>query len=657
MNKHPMQPDRPPIPPQLRPPQRNGSSFTYVLIFALLLTIAYYAFNPQGGQTENGQSTEIPISELVSRYNEKEFISVEVKNSKIYGIEKGNKKVFAVRPDTDSLKDIGIPDPANPTPVKIISTEASDFWLSLIANWLPIILFIALIVFMAKQLGKGANSAFSFGKSQARVYSRNDKKRTTFKDVAGMEESKEELVEVVDFLKNPKKYTKIGAKIPRGVMLVGAPGTGKTLLARAVAGEANVPFFSISGSEFVEMFVGVGASRVRDLFQKAKRNAPCIIFIDEIDAVGRQRGFGMGGGHDEREQTLNQILTEMDGFENETNVIVVAATNRPDVLDAALLRPGRFDRRVIIDMPNLVERLEILKVHARNKPIDKKADLNKIAQQTPGFSGADLENLLNEAAILAAKKDSGTVTQEHLEHSIEKVGLGPEKKSRRLTPQEKKITAYHEVGHALVGKMLPNCDPVHKVSIISRGMALGVTWFLPEEDTHLHSVAKFKDEMCSLLGGYMVEKLTFGDDQLTTGASSDLKRATNIAHSMVTEYGMSKELGPVIYGERSYGGFLGADLGSSKNYSEAIAAKIDNEVAKLIGEAMQRTENILTDNKELTAKIAEALLIKEVLNKGEFDEFFKGVDVPPKGSGAENDENETDEDTSHKTKSPKKSSK
>jgi cell division protease FtsH len=620
MPQHPHQPHppRPPRPPQFRPPKR-GSGFTYVIIFALLLTIAYYMFNPQKA-TDDSRVTEIPISQLVREYQAGQYSSVELKNSKVYATSQNNKTYLAYRPENESITELGLNDPNVKTPVTVVSTEASAFWLSVLSNWLPIILFIALIVFMAKQLGKGASSAFSFGKSQARVYSKEGKHKTTFQDVAGMDEAKEELMEVVDFLKQPKKYTKIGAKIPRGVLLIGAPGTGKTLLARAVAGEANVPFFSISGSEFVEMFVGVGASRVRDLFQKAKKNAPCIIFIDEIDAVGRQRGFGLGGGHDEREQTLNQILAEMDGFEKDTNVIVMAATNRPDVLDAALMRPGRFDRRVMIDMPNLVEREAILEVHARGKQLDKSINFKKIAQQTPGFSGADLESLVNEAAISTAKNNRNKVKQSDLEEAIEKVGLGPEKKSRRLTDEEKKITAYHETGHALVGKLLPKCDPVHKVSIISRGMALGVTWFVPEEDRHLKSVSKFKDELCSLLGGYMSEKLTFGE--VTTGASSDLQRATEIARKMVMDYGMSEELGPVIFGEKSMARFLGTELGSKPNYSEEVASKIDKAVSNIINEAMGRTEKILIDNKALLKKIAEVLLKKEVLNKEEFDKFF-----------------------------------
>jgi len=610
-------------PPRFKPPQKNNS-LLYVVIFALMLTVAFYIFNPTGLNQKDNQTTEIPLSQFTQEYNKGEYTQIEIKGNKLIATTSDQKKLVAFKPVNESIIALGLNNPAINTPIHVTDTEANAVWMSVLTNWLPILLFIGLIVFMFKQLGKGASSAFSFGKSQARVYSKNGKK-TTFKDVAGMEESKEELVEVVDFLKHPKKYTKIGAKIPRGVLLIGAPGTGKTLLARAVAGEAGVPFFSISGSEFVEMFVGVGASRVRDLFQKAKKNAPCIIFIDEIDAVGRQRGFGMGGGHDEREQTLNQILTEMDGFENDTNVILMAATNRPDVLDKALLRPGRFDRRVIIDMPNLIEREAILKVHARNKPTAKNVDFTKIAQQTPGFSGADLESLMNEGAILAAKQGQKVINHAELETAIEKVGLGPEKKSRRLTDEEKEITAYHEVGHALVGKLLPNCDPVHKVSIISRGMALGVTWFVPEKDKHLHSLSKFKDEICSLLGGYLSEKLTFGE--VTTGASSDLQRASQIARKMVTEYGMSEKLGPVIFGEKSGAQFMGTEFGSKANYSESVAAQIDHEVSLLIDEAKDRTIDILTKNKALLKTISDALLKKEVLNKKDFDAFFKNPPV------------------------------
>jgi cell division protease FtsH len=471
---------------------------------------------------------------------------------------------------------------------------------------------------MMRQAQSSNNQALSFGKSSARL---NDKAsgKTLFTDVAGSKEAKEELVEVVDFLKNPEKYAKIGAKIPKGVLLVGSPGTGKTLLARAVAGEADVPFFNISGSEFVEMFVGVGASRVRDLFNKAKKNSPCIIFIDEIDAVGRQRGAGLGGGHDEREQTLNQILTEMDGFETGTSVIVIAATNRPDVLDPALLRPGRFDRRVTVDLPDLKDREEILAVHSRNKPLAKDVEIEKIARHTPGFSGADLENLLNGAAILAARKSKKQITQEFLEQSIEKVLMGPERSSRVLSDQEKKITAYHEVGHAVVGHLLPNCDPVHKVSIVSRGHALGVTWFLPEEDRHLYSRSKFEDQLCSLLGGYVAEETFFGET--TTGPSNDLERVSNIARKMVMEYGMTP-MGPVIFGDKNHEVFLGRDFGHTKNYSEEVAAQLDKHIREFIDAAYARTKKLVADNKDLIIKISEALIEKETLNRDEFLAFF-----------------------------------
>lgn len=613
MSQFPNQPN----PPKFQPPQRRNS-FLYVILFAAILTFAYYVFNPNG-DPNNPRPQEIPMSQMVSLYNEEKLKVLEVESDKIETETNEGERFFSVKPLSESLKDLNLNNPEIPTEIKFVSNEASAFWLNILSGWLPILFLVALLVFMAKQLGKGANNAFSFGKSQAKVYSKEKRKKTTFKQVAGMAEAKEELVEVVDFLKNPKKYTKIGAKIPRGVILIGAPGTGKTLLARAVAGEANVPFFNISGSEFVEMFVGVGASRVRDLFQKAKKNAPCIVFIDEIDAVGRQRGHGMGGGHDEREQTLNQILTEMDGFDNENNVIVIAATNRPDILDKALTRPGRFDRRVIIDMPNLIEREEILEVHAKNKPLEKSTNLKKVAKQTPGFSGADLENLLNEAAILAAKNNCKTITQHDLEMAIEKVGLGPEKKSRKLSEKEKEITAYHEMGHALVGKLLPGCDPIHKVTIIPRGMALGVTWSLPQEDIHLKSISQFKDEICSLLGGYIAEAIFF--KEVTTGASNDLQRATAIARRMVTQYGMS-DVGLVVY-EETTGRFMGTEVGSSKHYSEEMAYKIDNEINKIINEAKERTLKLIKENEKLMHSLSKELLKKEVMNDEEFNAFFE----------------------------------
>lgn len=615
----PQMPSQPPI-KKFKPPKNvGGSNFVYVLIFALILTGSYYLFGAENLRNEASQ-TEIPISQMVREYQEESYESIEVKNGRITAIDKNGESFLSFRPEGESITELGLNNPANPTPITVVSTEQTAFWISVLSNWLPIILFIALIVFMAKQLGKGANNAFSFGKSQAKVYNKGGKKKTTFKDVAGMDESKEELVEVVDFLKNPKKYNKIGAKIPRGVVLVGNPGTGKTLLARAVAGEADVPFYSISGSEFVEMFVGVGASRVRDLFQKAKSNAPCIIFIDEIDAVGRQRGFGMGGGHDEREQTLNQILTEMDGFENDTSVIVIAATNRPDVLDAALMRPGRFDRRVIIDMPNIKERTEILEVHAKKKKVSDKVDLKVIARQTPGFSGADLENILNEGAIIAAKQDKKEIEQVDLNNAVEKVGLGPEKKSRKMSDEEKEITAYHELGHALPRKLLSKMAPVHKVSIIPRGMALGVTWHLPEDDVHMRSYSQIKNDICSALGGYAAEEVFFGE--VTTGPSNDLEKATQMARSMVTKFGMSPDLGPMIFGENT-SSFMGREMTGSANYSQEMAYRIDQAVGKILKEAKELAVKLIKENKTLMTKMAKDLLVKEEFNKEEFDAYFE----------------------------------
>lgn len=605
--------------PMFRPPPKNQNTLMYLLIVALAITSLYYIVNPQP-ITPNGEVEEVAISQVIKEYNNSEIKTVEFENNIIRVELKDGTKQIAYKDPTANIADLGFNNPNIDTKVEVINTEGSIFWRDLLSGIIPFILVILFLFFMMRQVAKSSNSALSFGKSRAKMYNK-EKKKTTFKDVAGLEEPKEELEEIVDFLKDPKKYTKIGAKIPKGVLLIGPPGTGKTLLARAVAGEANVPFFSISGSEFVEMFVGVGASRVRDLFQKAKRNSPCIIFIDEIDAVGRQRGgAGFGGGHDEREQTLNQILSEMDGFDNETNVIVVAATNRPDVLDAALLRPGRFDRRIVCDRPDIEDRKAILEVHGKNKPIAKDINLEKIARQTPGFSGADLENVMNEGALLAARKNQKEVTQDDLEKSVEKVTMGPEKKSRVLSEKEKKITAYHEVGHALVGHLLPNCDPVHKVSIVSRGMALGVTWFLPEEDLHLYSESKFKDDLCSLLGGHVAERVFFGEG--TTGSSNDLERASRIARKMVMDYGMSP-LGPVIFGEKHGHQFIGADMGKTQNYSNEMAAKIDAEVTKIMNEALQCTTKIITDNKKLLAKISEDLLKKETLTAEEFKAYFK----------------------------------
>jgi cell division protease FtsH len=489
----------------------------------------------------------------------------------------------------------------------------------ILPSLLPLLLLVLIFWFMIRQM-QGANSkAMSFGMSNAREI-KDKKQEVSFKDVAGAHEAKEELQEVVEFLIDPKKFSDLGAKLPKGVLLMGRPGTGKTLLARAVAGEAKVPFYHISGSEFVEMFVGVGASRVRDLFSRAKKSAPCIVFVDEIDAVGRQRGAGLGGGHDEREQTLNQILVEMDGFDPNIGVIVIAATNRPDVLDPALLRPGRFDRRVMIDMPDINEREAILKVHAKNKPFTDDVNLRRVAERTPGFSGADLMNLLNEAAIRTARRSEKKITQEDVLISIEKVLLGPERKSYVMNKEEKKITAYHEAGHALTAHMLPHADPVHKVSIISRGSAGGYTLKLPTEDRRLHKRAQFIDDMSVMLGGFVAEKVIFGD--VTTGASDDLKKCTRIAREIVTRYGMSEALGPRVFGDSQEMVFLGKEIHEQRNYSEKTAEAIDNEVEKLVNSAMKVARDILETEKEKLELITNKLLKEETIEKEAFEELL-----------------------------------
>lgn len=492
---------------------------------------------------------------------------------------------------------------------------------------IPFVLIAAFIWFLMRQVQGTNNRAMSFGQSGAKLLEQSDRrKRITFADVAGIKEAKEELREIVEFLRFPQKFFSLGARIPKGVLLLGPPGVGKTLVARAVAGEANVPFFHISGSEFVEMFVGVGASRVRDLFKKAKRNAPCIVFIDEIDAVGRQRGTGLGGSHDEREQTLNQILVEMDGFENETNVIVIAATNRPDVLDPALLRPGRFDRQVILDQPDIADREAILKVHAKGKPLAKDANLRAIAERTPGFSGADLSNLLNEAAILAARRNMKEVRQMEMIEAIDKVMLGPERKSHLLSKKEKEIAAWHEAGHALVATVMQHADPVHKVSIVSRGRAAGYTMKLPSEDKNLHSKSEFLADLAVSLGGYATEKLIF--NELTTGASNDLKVATNLARKLVTTYGMSETLGPMTFGESHDMIFLGREISEQKNYSEKVAAQIDAEVSGFIERAYRTAVDVIKKYRKHLALIARKLIEKETLERNEFEELVS--DIIPK---------------------------
>ncbi|MDQ6681875.1 MAG: ATP-dependent zinc metalloprotease FtsH [Chloroflexota bacterium] len=513
-----------------------------------------------------------------------------------------------------------------PIDYQAVEASAAGQWLGLLVTaLLPVLLIGAFIFFMMRQAQGTNNQAMSFGKSRARMFLGN-KTVVTFNDVAGVDEAKQELTEVVEFLKYPEKFNSLGARIPRGVLLVGPPGTGKTLLARAVAGEAGVPFFSISGSEFVEMFVGVGASRVRDLFEQAKRNSPCIVFVDEIDAVGRQRGAGLGGSHDEREQTLNQILVEMDGFDTNTNVIVVAATNRPDVLDPALLRPGRFDRQVVLDRPDIKGRREILNVHIKGKPLDKTVDLDALARRSPGFSGADLANLVNEAAILAARRNLKSVGMAEFNEAIDRVIAGPERRSRIITEEEKEIIAYHEGGHAVVQRVLPKCDPVSKVTIVSRGMALGYTMSLPSEDRYLHSKSEFADKIAGMLGGHVSEEIVFGDT--TTGASNDIEKATSLARAMVTQYGMSDKLGPLAFGKKEEMVFLGREISEQRNYSDEVAAKIDAEVREIIDAAYERAREALTTHRDVLDRLAALLIEKETIESEEFESLFAGV-VPP----------------------------
>ncbi len=600
----------------------------------------YHITNPaREGEQQYQDAREVALSQITKGYAEGDFEKIIVRDNKVFAISATGAALQSYKESQDSISDLGWNDPENPTIVEVENREAANMFIAILPDLLFFLLIISGLIWLFRGIARSQSTALSFGKSKAKIADIKQVK-TRFKDVAGMAEAKDDLVEVVDFLKNPKKYTSIGAKIPKGVLLVGSPGTGKTLLARAVAGEAGVPFFSIAGSEFVEMFVGVGASRVRDLFLKAKRNSPCIIFIDEIDAVGRQRGgAGFGGGHDEREQTLNQILTEMDGFEQGTNVIVMAATNRPDVLDVALLRPGRFDRRIFIDRPDLDAREQILQVHSNNKKMDKKVHLRDIAKQTVGLVGADLENIMNEAAIFAAKRKHKAITQEDIVDALEKVTLGSERRSRKLSQKEKEITAYHELGHAIVGHLCPESDPLHKISIVSRGQALGVTWFLPQEDQYTTSKTKFMDEICGLLGGRAAEELVF--HEITTGASNDIERASQIARNMAMRYGMgSADLGIVAYGEKQGTVFAGVDPSMVRNYSEEKAKQIDTFVRLVIEEQYTRAVGILQKHLAKLHVLAKILLKQETMSLEEFVDSFEGKQVSEDENG-EKDEKES----------------
>jgi cell division protease FtsH len=596
---------------------RNG--FIYLLILVAIAALFFNIFQ------QPRQPNSIPISKAAQDVQLGTVKKISSSGTTLTLTYKDSQTAITTKANRDisveeTLKNLGVA-PDKVAAVDIVYEQPAQWGdiLTILSGFLPLIFVGALFFFLMRQAQSGNNQALSFGKSRARMFS-GDKPTVTFADVAGVDEAKQELQEVVEFLKEPDKFTALGARIPKGVLLVGPPGTGKTLMARAVAGEANVPFFSISGSEFVEMFVGVGASRVRDLFDTAKRNSPCIVFVDEIDAVGRHRGAGLGGSHDEREQTLNQILVEMDGFDTDTNVIIVAATNRPDILDPALLRPGRFDRRVILDRPDMNGRKQILGVHLKGKPVGDDVDMGAVAKQTPGFSGADIENLVNEAAILAARRNKKAINMMELQQSIEKVIAGPERKSRVISEEEKRVIAFHEAGHALVMRMLPNCDPVYKVSIIARGMAGGYTLALPEDDRYLQRKSKFMDDLAGLLGGRGAEEIVFGD--VTTGASNDLERATNIARAMVTRYGMSEKLGPRTFGDREELVFLGREISEQRNYSEQVAEDIDNEVKRIISSAYNRAKEVLTSYRAKLDAIADRLVREESIEGTEFEAMF-----------------------------------
>lgn len=589
--------------------------FKNVTFYLLIIIVAIWMIDYYSASTVS--KTDITYSAFMKHVQQDEVKQVTIVDNVISGKLKDGKDFSTVAPSDDSLiptlraRDIEIKAELPPQP---------PWWTTILSSLLPMLLIVGIWFMLMQQSQGGGGRVMNFGKSRARRYD-EDNIKITFKDVAGADEAKQELEEVVEFLKHPKKYNDLGAKIPKGVLLYGPPGTGKTLLAKAVAGEAGVPFFSISGSDFVEMFVGVGASRVRDLFEQAKKSAPCIVFIDEIDAVGRQRGAGLGGGHDEREQTLNQLLVEMDGFGANEGIIMIAATNRPDILDPALLRPGRFDRQIVVDRPDIKGRQEILKVHIKGKPISPEVELGVIARRTPGFTGADLSNLVNEAALMAARKNKNKIDMPEMEEAAERVIMGPERRSRVISDKEKRLTAYHEGGHTLVGMLLDNTDPVHKVTIIPRGRAGGYTLSLSKEDRYYATRSEMLDELKVLLGGRVAEALVL--KEISSGASNDLQRATSLARQMICEYGMSPELGPMTFGHRQDQVFLGRDIGRDKDYSEEVAAKIDKEIRKFIDEAYQKTESLLNENMDKLHLIADALIERETLEGEEIDQLMK----------------------------------
>jgi len=594
------------------------------LVIALVMVLVFNLFNqPKAGRQK------VLFSEFRLAVDRGEVREVVIQGNNIYGkFSDGREFKTYTLNDADLVKDLM----AKRVTIDVRPDEQSSWWMQLIISWFPMLLLIGVWIFFMRQVQIGGGKAMSFGKSRARLLTEQQQK-ITFADVAGIDEAKEELEEIIDFLKDPKRFTILGGRIPKGALLVGAPGTGKTLLARAIAGEAGVPFFSISGSDFVEMFVGVGASRVRDLFIQGKKHAPCIIFIDEIDAVGRHRGAGLGGGHDEREQTLNQLLVEMDGFESNDGVILIAATNRPDVLDPALLRPGRFDRRIVVPIPDIRGREGILKVHTRKTPLDADVDLSVISRGTPGFCGADLANLVNEAALLAARQGKAGLTMKDFEHAKDKVLMGSERKSMIISPEERKITAYHESGHTLVAKLIPGTDPIHKVTIIPRGMALGLTQQLPMDEKHTYPRNYLNNNIAILMGGRVAEELVLHD--MTTGAGNDLERATDMARRMVCDWGMSEKLGPLTFGKKEEMIFLGREIAQHRDFSEDTAVKIDGEVTSIVMENYTRVKKLLAENISILHRLAESLLERESLDTDDIDKIVRGETLEPVEKAAE----------------------